>query len=138
MTEAVFLDSGIFIAFLNRNDQWHTQAKALFSLARPRWSTSYLVIGEAYSWFLHRYGEEAARSFRLLVDKLALDGLKLHDVTAEHHRHVEKMLDRLRGAKVSYVDASSLCLLERHKIRKVWSTDFHLSLTGAEVAPRRS
>ena len=136
MTEAVFLDSGIFIAFLNRHDQWHAQAVALFSLARPRWSTSYLVIGEAYSWFLHRYGEEAARSFRAFVDKL--DGLKIHDVTAEHHRQVGRMLDRLRGAKVSYVDASSLCLLERHKIRKVWSTDFHLSLTGAEVAPRRS
>ena len=136
MTEAVFLDSGIFIAFLNRHDQWHTQATALFSLARPRWSTSYLVIGEAYSWFLHRYGEEAARSFRALVDKL--DGLKIYDATAEHHRQVGRMLDRLRGAKVSYVDASSLCLLERHKIRKVWSTDFHLSLTGAKVAPRRS
>ena len=136
MTEAVFLDSGIFIAFLNRHDQWHAQAKALFSLARPRWSTSYLVIGEAYSWFLHRHGEEAARSFRVLVDKL--DGLKIHEATADHHRQVVRMLDRLRGAKVSYVDASSLCLLERHKIRKVWSTDFHLSLTGTEVAPRRS
>ena len=136
MTEAVFLDSGIFIAFLNRHDQCHTQATALFSLARPRWSTSYLVIGEAYSWFLHRYGEEAARTFRVFVEQL--DGLKIHEVTAEHHRQVGKMLDRLRGAKVSYVDASSLCLLERHKIRKVWSTDFHLSLTGAEVAPRRS
>ena len=136
MTEAAFLDSGIFIAFLNRHDQWHTQATALFSLARPRWSTSYLVIGEAYSWFLHRYGEEAARSFRVFVEQL--DGLKIYDVTAEHHRQVCRMLDRLRGAKVSYVDASSLCLLERHKIRKVWSTDFHLSLTGAEVAPRRS
>jgi predicted nucleic acid-binding protein len=136
VTEAVFLDSGIFIAFLNRHDQWHAQAKALFSLARPRWSTSYLVIGEAYSWFLHRHGEEAARSFRVLVDKL--DGLKIHEATADHHRQVVRMLDRLRGAKVSYVDASSLCLLERHKIRKVWSTDFHLSLTGTEVAPRRS
>jgi predicted nucleic acid-binding protein len=136
MTEAVFLDTGIFIAFLNRHDQWHMQAKALFSLSRPRWSTSYLVVGEAYSWFLHRYGEEAARSFRVFVDKL--DGLKIHDVTAEHHRQVGRMLDRLRGAKVSYVDASSLCLLERHKIRKVWSTDFHLSLTGAKVTPPRS
>jgi predicted nucleic acid-binding protein len=136
MTEAVFLDSGIFIAFLNRHDQWHTQATALFNLARPRWNTSYLVVSEAYSWFLHRHGEEAARSFRAFVDKL--DGLKIHEVTAEHHRQVERMLDRLRGAKVSYVDASSLCLLERHKIAKVWSTDFHLGLTGVEVVPLRS
>jgi len=77
VTETVFLGSGIFVAFLNRHDQWHTQATALFSLARPRWSTSYLVIGEAYSWFLHRFGEEAARSFRGFADKLdgPVDGL---------------------------------------------------------------
>jgi predicted nucleic acid-binding protein len=46
------------------------------------------------------------------------------------------MLDRLRGAKLTYVDASSLTLMERHKIRKVWGTDHHLALTGAEVLPR--
>jgi predicted nucleic acid-binding protein len=134
--EAVFLDTGIFLALLNRHDQWHAQARALFGLARPRWSTSYLVLGEAYSFLLHRYGEESARSFRALLD--TLDDLKIHDATAEHHRQVGRMLDRLRGAKVSYVDASSLCLLERHKIKKVWSTDYHLSLTGAEVLPRRA
>ena len=46
------------------------------------------------------------------------------------------MFDRLRGSKLTYVDASSLCFMEWHKIRKVWSTDRHLGLTGAEVLPR--
>ena len=134
MSEAVFLDSGIFIALLNARDQWHEQAKALFGLTKPRWSTSYLVVSEAYSWFLHRYGEEAARTLSKFIDNL--DGLKIFDANLDHHRKVGRMLDRLRGSKLTYVDASSLCFMEGHKIRKVWSTDHHLGLTGADVLPR--
>ena len=130
----VFLDTGIFIAFLNRRDKHHEQARSLFSGRRPRWSTSMLVRSEAYSWFLHRHGEEAARSFRLLVDNL--DGLEVFDANAEHHDEVCRVLDRMRGAALTYVDASSLALMSRHRIRKVWATDHHLGLTGAEVLPR--
>ena len=113
MSDSVFLDSGILIAFLNSRDQWHQQAIALFARARPRWSTSLLVVAETYSWFLHRHGEEAARSLRAFVDNL--DGLRLFEVDREHHAQVVRMLDRLRGAKLTYVDASSLCFLERHR-----------------------
>jgi predicted nucleic acid-binding protein len=134
VSEAVFLDSGIFIAFLNRRDHWHEQAKALFGHAKSRWYSSYLVVAESYSWFLHRHGEEAARAFRTLIDDLA--HLRILEATADHHTQVARMLDRLRGAKLTYVDASSLCLIEKHKIQRVWSTDHHLALTGAEILPR--
>jgi predicted nucleic acid-binding protein len=134
VSESVFLDSGILIAFLNARDRWHDQATVLFTLAKPRWATSFLVISETYSWFLHRHGEEAARSLRALIDNL--DALRIFEIDANHHQQVLQMLDRLRGAKLTYVDASSLCFIERHKIRKVWSTDHHLGLTGAEVLPR--
>ncbi|MET0592937.1 MAG: PIN domain-containing protein [Polyangiaceae bacterium] len=134
MSEKVFLDSGILIAFLNGRDRFHIEAKALFSLAKPRWSTSFLVVSETYSWFLHRHGEEAARSFRALLD--SLESLRIFSTDAEHHTQVLRMLDRLRGAKLTYVDASSLALMERNKIRTVWATDHHLGLTGAEVLPR--
>jgi predicted nucleic acid-binding protein len=134
MSEAVFLDSGILIAFLNARDQWHDQATTLFAVGKARWSTSFLVVSEVYSWFLHRHGEEAARSLRAFVDNL--DGLRIFNVDMNHHKEVLQMLDRLRGAKLTYVDASSLALMERHKIRKVWGTDHHLGLTGADVLPR--
>jgi predicted nucleic acid-binding protein len=132
--EAAFLDSGIFVAFLNSRDAWHDQAAALFDASPVRWCTSYLVISESYSWFLHRYGEEAARTLSKFVDNL--DGLRVFDVDRNHHSSVGRMLDRLRGSKLTYVDASSLCFMEGHKIRKVWATDHHLGLTGAEVLPR--
>ena len=134
MSDLVFLDSGIFIAFLNKSDTWHARARSLFGGPTPRWVTSYLVFSETYSWLLHRHGEEDARVFRAFVGGLA--GLQIREATRDHHEEVLKMLDRLRGSKLTYVDASSLCILDTLKIRKVWSTDHHLGLTGARVLPR--
>ncbi len=134
MTRAVYLDSGIFIAFLNRRDQWHAQAVTLFSTAKPGVKSSVLVVSEAYSWFLHRMGEESARSLLALLDRLP--GLHLYEATAAHHDLAVKMLSRYRGSKLTYVDASSLCFIEHHHISTVWATDHHLGLTGATVLPR--
>lgn len=133
MSEPTFLDTGIFVALLNRRDRWHGEARALFDGRRPRWCTSYLVVSEAYSWFLHRHGEEPARALRTFID--GLDGLRVLEATAEHHGLVVRMLDRLRGARLTYVDASSLCFMATHRIRTAWSTDHHLGLTGARVLP---
>ena len=134
MRRSVFLDTGIFVALLNRRDRWHLQAATLFDGERPKWSTSYLVVSEGWSWFLHRMGEEAARTFATLLDHL--EGLKIHPITSEQHRDVRRMLDRYRGSKLTYVDASSLSLIAEHKIEQVWSTDHHLGITGVELLPR--
>ena len=130
----VFLDTGIFVAALSRRDQYHAQARLLFGGSRPRWYTSILVWSEAYSWFLHRHGEEAARSFGLFADNLT--ALTLLEADADVHREACRMLNRMRGARLTYVDASSLAFMERHQIDTVWSTDHHLGLTGARVLSR--
>jgi predicted nucleic acid-binding protein len=134
-SRAVFLDSGIFIAFMSRRDRHHAKAVRLFSEDRPRWSTSLLVVSETYSWFLHRTGEPAARSFRLLIENLTEEGLRILEPTWSHHQEVSKLLDRYRGVKLTYVDASSLSFMSRHRIKQAWATDHHLGLTGAEVLP---
>jgi hypothetical protein len=93
----VFLDSGIFIAFLNRRDHWHGAAVSLFnSESPPDWSTSWLVVSESYSWFLHRMGEESARTFRRFLS--GLEGLRVFAATGEHHLRVVATLDRFRGS----------------------------------------
>jgi len=134
VSEVAFLDSGIFIAALSRRDRLHAQAAELFGRAGTRWVTSLLVISESYSWFLHRHGEEAARSFRAFISALA--GLTILPVTLDDHERTLRMLDRFRGAKLTYVDAASLSWIEQRKIKTVWSTDHHLGLMGAEIFPR--
>ncbi len=130
----VFLDTGIYIALLNKRDRHHPQAVALFGGPKPDWYTSILVWSEAHSWFLHRQGENAARMFRTLA--ASLEGLEILGADLSLHGETLQMLDRMRGARLTYVDATSLALMARHEIRTAWSTDYDLSLTGAAVVPR--
>ena len=130
---AVFLDSGIFIAFLDRSDRFHPAAVALFSDPPRRCHSSLAVVSETYGWFLHRLGEEAARAFRLALADFAW--LRLLALDAEHHAAVLRKLERLRGHKLTYVDASSLVFLAQLRIREVWGTDRDLSIEGARVVP---
>ncbi len=129
----VFLDSGIFIAFLDRSDRYHAAALRLMTQPPRRWYTSLPVVSETYGWFLHRFDEEAARAFRLLLGDLPR--LELLAADGAHHRAVCRTLDRHRGRKLTYVDASSLAFLHAKGIREVWGTDRDLALDGARVSP---
>ena len=129
----VFLDSGIFIAFLDRSDHYYPAAARLFADPPRRWSSSMAVVSETYGWLLHRLGEEAGRSFRLMLADLPR--LRLLGVDAAHHRAVCRKLDQFRGRKLTYVDASSLVFLQARGIREVWGTDSDLGLDGASVIP---
>ncbi|MDE2763396.1 MAG: type II toxin-antitoxin system VapC family toxin [Gemmatimonadota bacterium] len=129
----VFLDTGIFVAAMNGHDRYHREARAMFAGPTPRWHTSVLVWSEAYNWFLHRHGDEAARSFGSLV--ASLEGLVMFTADEDHHAEVCRMSDRMRRERLTYVDASSLVLIDRHGIGTVWSTDPGLGLTGAKVLP---
>lgn len=132
-TRKVFLDSGIFIAFLVAKDRHHSEAVALFGGPRVDWHTSALVRSETYSWFLHKLGEEAARQFRLFFD--SLEGLQVLETSPVHHDRVVEVLEELRGTKLTYVDASSLAFMAEDEISAAWATDHHLGITGIEVQP---
>ncbi|MBX3269306.1 MAG: PIN domain-containing protein [Sandaracinaceae bacterium] len=133
MSDEAFIDSGAFIAFLDRSDRSHEDAVALFASPPRRWCTSAFVVSETYSWFLHRLGEEAARTFRLLLAELPR--LTILDGSRPHRDAVARKLDALRGRKLTYVDASSLVWLAERDIEVVWGTDHHLGLEGARIVP---
>lgn len=128
-----FIDSGAFIALLDRSDRLHPMVEPLFANPPRQLVTSLLVVAETHGWFLHRLGEEAARAFHAFLDELP--GLRLLGVNSAHHAAIRKKLDRLRGAKLTYVDASSLVWLEQLRIPSVWGTDHNLALEGARVVP---
>jgi predicted nucleic acid-binding protein len=129
----VFLDTGIFIAFLDRSDAYHAAAVRLFSAPPRRWLTSLAVVSETYGWFLHRLGEDTARIFRLALADFPRLGLLSLD--PEHHAAVGRKLEQLRGHKLTYVDASSLVFIAGLRVREVWGTDCDLGLEGTRVVP---
>ena len=107
----------------------------LFADLPRRWFSSLAVVSETYGWFLHRLGEDAARTFRLALGELPR--LQLLALAPPHHTATVKKLERLRGHRLTYVDASSLVFLDRLDIREVWGTDRDLALEGARVVPGR-
>jgi len=129
----VFVDSGAFVAFLVRGDRQHAATRALFAHPPIRWCTSVLVVSETYSWFLHRQGEPAARAFLHFLH--SLPDLTILDAPNEHRQAVGRKLDALRGAKLTFVDASSLVWMGKRRISTAWGTDFDLALEGAAVLP---
>ena len=128
-----FLDTGIFIAWLVETDHLHDRVRALFEALPAQLVTSLAVVSETYSHLLHRFGEEAARTFRHALR--ALPGLTLLPLEVSHHRSVERKLDTLRGLKLTYVDASCLVFLAERRIKTVWGTDADLAAEGAAVIP---
>lgn len=131
--EPVFLDTGIFIAFLDRSDRYHEAAVGLFSDPPRRSYSSLAVVAETYGWFLHRLGEDSAPAFRLALADFSW--LQLLPIDAGHHAAVGRKLERLRGYKLTYVDASSLVFLGQLRVRRVWGTDQDLAIEGARVIP---
>jgi predicted nucleic acid-binding protein len=129
----VFLDSGIYIAFLDRSDRYHPHAVRLFTDVPRRWFSSLAVVSETYGWFIHRLGEEGGRTFRLALADLPR--LTLLPLDMVHHVAVVEKLERLRGRKLTYVDATSLVFLTMPRIGEVWGTDRDLALEGARVVP---
>ena len=118
---------------LDAGDRHNAAAMRLFESPPPRIVTSVLVVSETYSWCLHRLGEEGARGFRQFLADLT--GLQVAGVDVPHLRAAEAKLDRMRGRKLSLVDASSLVFLEQGRITTVWGTDLDLALEGAHVVP---
>jgi len=133
VTGEVFIDSGVFVAFLNRSDQFHQAARSLFTQPSLRCSTSALVVSETYSLLLHRSGEEEVRNFRFFLQRLR--NLVLLPADALHQEKVWNKLDHLRGYSLTYVDASSLVWIGERRIKTVWGTDHHLALEGTAVVP---
>ena len=129
----VYIDSGAFIAFLDRSDGLHSDVVALFAEMPRGCATSSHVVAETYSWFLHKLGEDRARLFRLFLADL--NTVQILHSDEEHRAKVDRKLEALRGQKLTWVDASSLVWLDDLGIPLVWGTDQHLGLGGASVIP---
>ena len=67
-TEA-YVDTGAFIAFVDRSDSYHHRFRRLFSDPPPLVTTT-LVVAEGHGWFLKRYDRTRALQFIALIEDL--------------------------------------------------------------------
>ena len=126
----VYVDTSAFIAFVDRSDTHHTLFRRLFS-EPPRIITTTLVVAEGHAWFLHRYDRTRALQFLAMIEDMA--PLEVAPVGATEQAGATRMLRKFSDQDLTLTDAVGLHLMQAHKVKSCWSTDFHLGLTGVSL-----
>jgi predicted nucleic acid-binding protein len=126
-----YVDTSALIAFVDRSDTHHVLFRRLFS-DPPRLLTSMLVVAEGHAWFLRRYDRTRALQFLSLIEDLS--PLTIADVGETERVAASRLLRRFSDQDLTLTDALGLSLIRDRRIKTCWSTDFHLTLTGAALA----
>jgi len=137
--DALFIDTGAFIALAHRDDRHHSQAAAFFSALGPgvKRLTTELVIAESYTWLRYKTGYLSAARFLDSVEGSVDEGyLHVHYPDSALDRRARQVLRRFRDQDLSYTDAVSLALLEDlPRNVAVFGFDHHFTLIGRTLVP---
>lgn len=121
-----YVDTGAFIAFLDDSDTYYSLFRQLFADPPPLITTP-LVIAEGHAWFLKRYDMNRALQFMGFVEDLKI--LEILDIGESVLQESNKYLKKFSDQDLTLADASGLYVMQKHKIKHCWSTDYHLGLT---------
>jgi predicted nucleic acid-binding protein len=127
-TEA-YVDTSALIAFLDRSDSYHPLFRRLFSTP-PLLVTSALVVTEGHGWFLRRYDAMRAIQFLNFIQDLQPE---IEPFDLDQLADATRLVKRFSDQKLTLADAHGLVIMGKRKMRTCWSTDRHLSLTGATL-----
>ena len=125
-----YVDTSVLIAFVDRSDTHHALFRRLFS-EPPALLTTTLVVAEGHAWFLRRYDRTRALQFLSMIEDMK--PLEVAAVGATEQVAAGRLLRRFSDQDLTLTDAAGLYLMNRHKIRSCWSTDFHLGIAGASL-----
>ena len=125
-----YVDTSALIAFVDRSDTHHALFRRLFS-EPPALLTTTLVVAEGHAWFLRRYDRTRALQFLSMIEDMK--PLEVAAVGATEQVAAGKLLRRFSDQDLTLTDAAGLQVMNKHKIRSCWSTDFHLGLTGVPL-----
>lgn len=128
----IFIDTGAFIAKYIKNDQYHKEALKKWELIiNEKLFTSNHIIDETITLLArktdHRFALEKGKI--ILTSKLFT--ILRTDIEDEFRALIffEKFADK----KVSFTDCLSMALIERYKIKTVFSFDGHFKYVKAKV-----
>jgi len=129
--EAVFVDSGAWIALALTRDPLHGRARELWDILRgtgARLHTSIPVVIETFTFLDRNASRDVA-----LTWKEALDEARTIKVLPCELRDLEQSWDYFRRAdlhKLSAVDATSFVIMKRARIRLAYAFDHHFAAVG--------
>jgi predicted nucleic acid-binding protein len=98
----------------------------------PKLVTSPLVVAEGHAWFLRRFDSNRALQFLAVLEEM--HPLRVLPLGPKDLVAATDVLRRFHDQSLTLTDALGLHLMVERRIQSCWSTDFHLGLTGAQLA----
>jgi len=133
--EAVFVDTGAWIALALTLDPLHAQAlqtwERLLS-AGALLRTSIPVVLETFTFLDRNTARDAAVAWK--DSAMGVKGLKLLTVTPSDLQQAWRFFQRRDLHKLSAVDATSFVVMEREGIRIAFTFDHHFAAAGFRLA----
>jgi predicted nucleic acid-binding protein len=133
--EAVFIDSGAWIALAASRDPLHGQAREQWDQLRSagaKLHTSVPVVIETFTFLDRNANRDVA-----LAWKQSLYGLGSVKILVCELRDLEQSWDYFKRAdlhKLSAVDATSFAIMRRLRIRCAFTFDHHFAVVGFRMA----
>ncbi len=127
--EAVFVDSGAWIALALSRDPLHAQARERWDLLRgagAKLHTSVPVVIETFTFLDRNANRHVALTWKESIQELV-------SILACELRDLEQSWDYFRRAdlhKLSAVDATSFAIMKRARIRLAYTFDHHFAVVG--------
>ncbi len=129
--EAIFVDTGAWIALALTKDQHHERARATWHELRTRGARIHLsvpVVIETFTFLDRNAARDVALAWRDSV--LGLPHIKLHECSTGILNLSWAWLDHRDLVRLSLVDATSFVLMTRARIRTVFAFDHHFAQAG--------
>ena len=129
--EAVFIDSGAWIALALTRDSLHGQAVDTWNRiigAAPRIYTSVPVVLETFTFLDRNTSRDVATSWKDSLENTRR--LQILDCTAADVRDAWAYFERRDLHKLSAADATSFVLMNRHGIETAFAFDHHFASAG--------
>ena len=129
--EAVFVDSGAWIALAMARDPLHSRAVEAWEQLteqRAHLHTSVPVVLETFTFLDRNARRDVALAWKDSLERL--DGLRMLDCSAADMREAWRFFKRKDIHKLSAVDATSFVLMTKRGIRTAFAFDHHFASVG--------
>ena len=134
--ETLFVDTAAWYALVDRSDQHHNQAVAIYPKLLSschHLTTTNLVIAETYILIRRAIGYQPAITF---LENVAASPrvIKIYSDSLFEER-AEDILRKYQDQDFSYTDAVSFAAMQEFKIGKAFAFDSHFSTAGFATIP---
>lgn len=117
----VIVDSGFWIALINRRDDYHVRAQNVLATIDEPLITTWCVITEACHILLKRTGNHAQQTF---IHSLKIGAFEVFDLQVQDGKRIGELMNQYSSLPMDLADASLIILAEHLGHGRILSVDF--------------